>query len=572
MWTFLKRLLKRLFGMRGDNPVPRNTQPLSNVDAAWLGMDDPTNLMMITGVMTFKKPLNRDHLMAVLEHRWLSFDRFRQRLVRPTMPSTKPYWETDPYFNLDSHFHHIALPQPGGQPELQQMVSDLMSTPLDFSKPLWQFHLVENYGQGSAIIARMHHSIADGLALIYVLLSLTDMTPDAPWPEPLPVEEEDEDGGLLGGTLGSLFRQSRTAVNAAGSLSGRAVRGSWSTIRNPNRALDLMQSGADVSYATSRLFLRSDDPQTPFKGQLGSMKRGAWSRPLSLHDIKRIKNGTRTTVNDVLVSAMTGALRSYMLEQRETPVDFRATVPVNMRTPEEMGELGNKFGLVFLSLPVSIADPLDRLAEVHLRMEELKRSSEAGVILAALNVVGLSVNQIQDLVVAILAKKATAVLTNVPGPPIPLFLAGREIADLMFWVPQAGRLGIGISILSYAGKVYMGVATDAKLVRNPDRVIEHFYAELDLLLESIQSPPRPAKSAAKGVSPASTTVDDLTQIEGVSKDTAELLNKLGIVNFKQLGQSDGTTLREKLKDAGSPDANADPANWPAQARYLSRMK
>jgi hypothetical protein len=226
-----------------------------------------------------------------------------------------------------------------------------------------------------------------------------------------------------------------------------------------------------------------------------------------------------------------------------------------------MGKLGNKFGLVFLSLPISTADPLQRLSEVHSRMEELKSSSEAGVILAALNVVGLSTSQIQDLVVAILAKKATAVLTNVPGPPIPLFLAGREIEDLMFWVPQAGRLGLGISILSYAGKVYMGVATDVKLIPDPDRVVDHFYTELDLLLESVQ--PAAAEASVK--------VDDLTQIEGVSPNTAELLNGQGIVNFDQLGISDVSRLRKILDDAGPPHNNTDPANWPAQARYLSKV-
>jgi len=543
------------------------------VDAAWLSLDDPTNLMMITGVMTFKKPLDKDHLLAVLEHRWLKFDRFRQRLVKPSLPTRKPYWEADPYFDLSSHFRRIALPPPSDQAALQQMVSDLMSSPLDYSKPLWQFHLVENYGEGSAIIARIHHSIADGLALIYVLLSLTDMTPDAPWPEPQADEEGEEEGSLFGGMLGSLFSQSRSAVSTAGSWSGRAVRGSWSTVRNPNRAVGLMQSGADAGYVASRLLLRSDDPETPFKGNLGPMKRGAWSRPLSLRDIKVIKNATKTTVNDVLISAMSGALRHYMLERGETPVEFRATVPVNMRTAEEMGELGNKFGLVFLSLPVSIPDPLDRLTEVHLRMEELKRSSEAGVILALLNVVGLSVRQIQDLVVTILAKKATTVVTNVPGPPIPLFLAGREIEDLMFWVPQAGRLGMGISILSYAGKVYLGVATDVKLVPDPDRVIAGFYEELDQLMEAVQ-----VKSEAEAYevgkiagTAVSTRVDDLSKIHGVGPGTVEILNQHGIFNFDQLGQSNVATLRGILDNAGSPYNDLDSGNWPAQARYLAKM-
>lgn len=553
--------------------MPRNREPLSNVDAAWLSMDEPTNMMMITGVMTFKKPLNLNHLKAVFEYRWLKFERFHQRLVRPSMPAGKPYWETDPTFDLAAHFHRIALPAPGDQKALQEMVSDLMSSPLDFSKPLWQFHLVEKYGEGCAIIARIHHSIADGLALIYVLLSLTDMTPDAPWPEPDPLDELEENGNIFGGALGSLFRQSRSVVKTAGGWSGRAVRGSWSTVRNPEKAMELAQSGADASYATSRLLLRSDDPPTPFKGPLGTMKRGAWSRPVPLRDIKRIKNATRTTVNDVLISAMTGAMRRYMLELGEVPVDFRATVPVNMRTPQEMGQLGNKFGLVFLSLPVTIADPLDRLAEVHLRMEELKRSSEAGIILATLNIIGLSARQVKDLVVSILARKATAVLTNVPGPPIPLFLAGREIEDLMFWVPQAGRLGMGISILSYAGKVYMGVVTDVHLVPDPDRIIAGFYEELELVMDALQlqSATRPAASRSKPSAAATARIDDLSRIHGISPETAQLLNQQGILNYDQLGKSNVAALRRILDGAGTPHQTVDPSNWPGQARYLSNL-
>ena len=549
--------------------MPRNTQPLSNIDAAWLGMDEPTNMMMITGVMTFKKPINIDHLQAVFEHRWLKFERFRQRLIRPTLSTSKPYWETDPHFDLRSHFHRIALPLPGDQDTLQQMVSDLMSTPLDFSKPLWQFHLVEKYGEGCAIIARIHHSIADGLALIYVLLSLTDMTPDAPWPESDPLDDLDENGSIFGGTLGSLFKQSRSAVSTAGSWSGRAIRGSWSAVREPNKALGYAQTGADAGYATSRLLLRTDDPATVYKGPLGAIKKGAWSKPLSLKDVKRIKNATRTTVNDVLISAMAGALRRYMLDRGQEPVDFRATVPVNMRTPQEMGQLGNKFGLVFLSLPVSVHDPLDRLAEVHIRMEELKRSSEAGIILAALNVFGLTTSQIRDVVVSILARKATTVLTNVPGPPIPLFLAGREIEDLMFWVPQAGRLGLGISILSYAGKVYIGVATDVKLIPDPDKIIEDFYEEIDLLLASIPEPQRKKRPARKQ---APAKPDDLTKVQGLTPQAAELLNSQGIVNYTQLARTHALAIKRILDDAGPPISSLDPANWPAQARYLSNIQ
>jgi WS/DGAT/MGAT family acyltransferase len=213
------------------------------------------------------------------------------------------------------------------------------------------------------------------------------------------------------------------------------------------------------------------------------LKKATWSRPLPLSDIKAIKNVTGGTVNDVLITAMTGGLRRYMLLRNEEVdgVDFRATVPVNLRTPEEMGELGNKFGLVYLKLPVYIEDVQERLQEVSRRMTALKNSSEAAVALGILSGIGMTPADVQQQLVNMFGAKATAVMTNVPGPPMPLYLAGAKITSIMFWVPQAGRVGLGISIMSYAGNVWLGVVTDAGLVPDPDQIIEGFYAEYEAL-------------------------------------------------------------------------------------------
>ncbi len=143
--------------------------PLSNVDAAWLKMEDPTNLMMVTGVLTFDKPLDMDRLRTLIETRLLPFERFRQRVVKPSVPMAPPYWETDPTFHIDAHLHRIALPHPRDKSALQYLVSDLMSTPLDFSKSPWQFHVVDGYYDGGALIGRLHHCMADGMALVGVL-------------------------------------------------------------------------------------------------------------------------------------------------------------------------------------------------------------------------------------------------------------------------------------------------------------------------------------------------------------------------------------------------------------------
>ena len=554
----------------GEEAMAPKSEPMSNVDAAWLSMDDPTNLMMINGVLTFKQPINHDHFLAVVKHRWLKFDRFQQRIEKPRLPVGKPSWVSDRHFDIAAHVHRVALPEPGDQAALQRLVSDLASTPLDPSKALWQVHLVENYGDGAAMIVRIHHSIADGLALVYVLLSLTDMTPDAPWPKTdEPEAQEDEGGNWISGTAASLFKQGASAAGTAVNLTGRAAKESAKMVADPGRILNRMQQGADASYATSRLVLLPPDPDTPFKGKLGVIKRAAWSTPLPLRDVKTIKTVTNTTVNDVLVSAVSGALRRYLLQIDQPTEDFRAIIPVNMRTEEEYGTLGNKFGLVFLSLPVSIADPLKRLQEVSRRMAALKDSSEAVVALGILNIMGLSAAEIQSLILTVFATKATTVLTNVPGPPMPLFLAGSEIEDMMFWVPQAGRLGMGISILSYAGKVYLGIMTDAGLVPDPDQIIDYFYDEFDLLKEELLAFEKPQFTARKTRRPE--RVDDLTKVHGINAEVQDYLNDKGIYTFAQLAGASGDLLQKLLNENGQQFDGLNPANWPAQARYLASL-
>jgi WS/DGAT/MGAT family acyltransferase len=188
-----------------------------------------------------------------------------------------------------------------------------------------------------------------------------------------------------------------------------------------------------------------------------------------------------------MITAVAGALGRY-LEGRGEPtegVTIRAVVPVNLRKPQEMGEMGNRFGLVFAELPVGIRDPKQRLAAVQKNMDAHKDSMDAPVSLDILAGMGVSPQVIENVVLKIFAAKATAVMTNVPGPPIPLYMAGQPIESLMFWVPQSGRLGIGISILSYAGQIMLGIATDAGLIPDPDSIVNNFYMEYDEMLKLV---------------------------------------------------------------------------------------
>ena len=328
---------------------------------------------------------------------------------------------------------------------------------------------------------RLHHCIADGLALTQVLLSLTDQERDAPvaWP----AAEEKPSGGLFE----SLLRPAVTTVSRAVQDVQAVAHEGLETLLHPSHALELANRGAAGAAALGKLLLTLPDRKTIFKGQCGVTKRAAWSVPIPLERIKRLGHGSGGTVNDVLLSTVAGALRRY-LETRGQPtegLDIRAMVPVNLRKPSEMDTLGNRFGLVILSLPVGIRDPRERLGVLKKRMDDIKRSPEALVAFGILNTIGLTPHDIEKVIVDIFAAKVSAIMTNVPGPKGPRFLAGSRINGLMAWVPAAANLGLGISILSYSGEVMVGFATDAGLAPDPETIIAGFHLELDELEERI---------------------------------------------------------------------------------------
>jgi len=214
---------------------------------------------------------------------------------------------------------------------------------------------------------------------------------------------------------------------------------------------------------------------------MGVAKRAVWSAPVSLEQVKAIGRAVNGTVNDVLLTATAGALRRYV-EGRGQPTDglnVRALVPVNLRGPDELDRLGNRFGIVFLDLPVGVRDPYRRLLVLKRRMDDIKDSPDAAVTFGVLNVMGLAPTPIEKRLGLFLAGKTTAIVTNVPGPREQLYLAGSPLRGFMFWVPAPAGLGLGISILSYRGEVTLGVATDAGLIPDPEAIIAGFHAELE---------------------------------------------------------------------------------------------
>lgn len=471
----------------------RKRETFAPVDAAWLRMDQPTNLMMITGVVTFDRPLDVRRLKETVERRLLRHDRFRQRVRASRGPLGLPSWEDDPHFNINAHIHRIALPEPGDAVALQELVSDLMSTPLDFSKPLWQFHLVEKYGSGSALIVRLHHCIADGLALVQVLLAMADRVRDSP------VEPATESEAPRAGLLDALLRPATTAISQVMHGAEAVLHEGWETLLDPAHALTLARQGADGAAALGKLVLTLPDRKTILRGPCGVPKRAVWSEPVLLSEVKTIGHSLGATVNDVLLAAVAGALRRY-LAARGQPidgVDIRAMIPVNLRRPDELDKLGNRFGLVILSLPVGVEGQRPRVAAVKKRMDDIKHTPEAAMAFGILNALGLTPVDVEKLIMDFFATKVSAVLTNVPGPREPLYLAGGRLESLMFWVPVAANLALGISILSYAGNVLVGFATDAGLIPDPETLLAGFHAELAEMRAMMTAPTAAAPPAGR---------------------------------------------------------------------------
>jgi WS/DGAT/MGAT family acyltransferase len=460
-------------GERATSRKRARREAMSRVDTAWLRMERPTNPMMITGVLMFAETMLLERLKRVVKQRFLAYRRFRQKAVDTPAGAS---WRTDPNFNLDWHVQPAALPGRADKRALERFVSQLASSPLSHDRPLWQFHLVENYNGGSALIARIHHSYADGIALVQVLLSLTDTQPDAGNDSELPRTWLKQDHADVARRVGAVDRYMQ--------LGSKVVEKGMDFYRDPGLAAVLAKEGGEIARELLHALALSDDPPSLLRGRLGVSKRVAWAEPLDLEEVKAVGRACDCTVNDVLMATAAGALRSYMIErgERVDGMTLRATVPVNLRPLEHARKLGNHFGLVFLDLPVGEGNPIRRLERVAECMRNLKNSRQAIVAYGLLAALGMAPAAMQGLALELFSRKATAVATNVPGPQQPLYLAGCMLKEMMFWVPQTGSIGIGISILSYNGRVHFGLIADGRLIPDPDAVISRFGAEFEKLL------------------------------------------------------------------------------------------
>jgi len=456
---------------------------MSRVDTAWLRMDNDVNQMMIVGVWLLQPGISLQALRARVADKLLKYDRFRQRVEHDAVGAL---WIEDEDFDLDRHVFSCTLTQQEGQSErqaLQHLCGLLASIPLDSRHPLWQYQLIENYEGGSAIIMRIHHCIGDGVALVSVMMSLTDGGTDPPQRRAKPVRPE-EDADWLADTV--LKPLADITVKAIG-MTGDGVARTMDALSHPEALLgnrDAARAGLQVLQDVAALALMPDDSHTPLKGRPLGVKHVAWCEPLPLAEVKAISKALGCSINDVLLACAAGAFGQWLSDRGHDPTGqaIRAMVPVNLRSPDKAWQLGNRFGLAPLVLPIGIENPIERVYDVHRRMAAMKGSYQPLLAYAVLSVSGLFVKPVQDSILGLFAKKSTAVMTNVPGPVDPLVLCGSTLRQSLFWVPASGDIGVGVSILSYNGGVQFGLMTDEHMCASPQDIVDRFATQFESLL------------------------------------------------------------------------------------------
>jgi len=433
---------------------------MTGVDAAWLHMDRPENTADVVAAMVFGDRVPFAAVQRLFEERVVVNPRFTQR-IRHTGPLALATWEPDPDFRLSRHLVRRKLPGRLSR-SLDRLASEVATEPLDLDHPLWRAYVVYGEDGASAIITKLHHCIADGFALVGLLLSMADEMVAA---EPSPPHR----------------MQTYKDLRVPGGLSSV-----WQALGDRAQAMALAGSGLAFGRSLARMAVLAPEPPSLLNRPLSGKRRTAWSRALKLADLRALSRGLGGTVNDVVLAALSGALRTHLASRggQVDGVGVRALLPVNLRSqlPAQLdGAMGNCFGLVFLDLPVHLPVPADRFLAIRERVAALKQSPDAVTTYGVLSAIGHLPNLVESAILEFFSSKASLVITNVPGPRQPLHMAGHEITRLQFCVPHPARLGLGISILSYSGEVRVGARADVAVVPDPHDLLRRIPGEIDAL-------------------------------------------------------------------------------------------
>jgi len=469
-------------------------QQLSGLDGAFLTMESGTvfghvGSVCILDTRTARHRLTLRHVTRVIESRLPLVPLFRRRLVTVPFGLDQPYWVDDPDFDIEFHVRSLALPSPGSDAQLAEQVAALHARPLDRSRPLWELYLITGLsGRRAAIYSKIHHAAIDGVSGGDVMTAVLDLTPEGrPAPEEQPFEGEPQPGApwLLGRSAATLATQPVRAVRLATELA-RSVPGLAVAARPLAERIARGHSPALMSGAGLRA------PVTPFNGLISAHRRWA-TADLPLAEVKEVRRGTQLTVNDVVMALCAGTLRRYLAGHDALPrAPLVAAVPVSVRRRDQAGTYGNKISLMLTALPTQLEDPVERLRVMHRALRVAK--DQHGAIPAGLlgDVTEFAmpalVNQAWRMTARLrLFERVTPfnlIISNVPGPSVPLYFAGAELLAIYPVSAITDGQALNITVMSYAGSLRFGLVACRETCPDLGRMAQGLRLELDALLKS----------------------------------------------------------------------------------------
>lgn len=516
---------------QGDGAPGRHR--LGIQDELWLEMDRPQNLMVVDSVIWTAEQLNFSKVREVVEERLIQrYPVFRSRAVKDDDGSW--WWEPDPDFDVDNHVSLVSLHNPDDPRALQDLVAAHRSEALDRNRPLWQAIWVKRYGSGSALLLRSHHAIADGIRMVQLSMTLFDSTPlggpimasrstevevavEAQTPgQPMGTRLRATAGelvhtaggaasrvaGAIGGSADSphlLAKASRlgryalrnplgvgsTLVSAAAAAGAGLARNLRAALPGDASLVEVFSSAPGDVDTLRKLLLGTRNDVTLWTGNAGEEKSVAWSEPLSLAAVKAVAGANRCSVNDVLVATVAGTLHSYLAAHGARCSSVTFMVPVSLKPVEHVvpDTLGNDFALVQLELPTDESDPLRVLSIVRRRMERIKHGHEAVVAFRFQEAMAGLSHDLYEASVDLVSKRTVGTLTIVPGPPMPVYLAGGLVEGMVGWAPISGDQPMSFTIYSYDGEITVGMACDTALVPDHDTMVDGFAAAFGRLLD-----------------------------------------------------------------------------------------
>jgi diacylglycerol O-acyltransferase / wax synthase len=460
---------------------------LTAVDASFLTNESSSSHMHIGGILIFEgpPPLYVD-LVEHVRGRLDQVPRFRQRLVVPPLEAGRPLWADDVNFNLRYHIRHTALPEPGGEAQLKRLAARVFSQQLDRSKPLWEMWLVQGLERDRfAILTKTHHAMVDGISGVDIGTVLFDL-------EPVPAPAKAEDGWQPQPAPTTRHLLARGASDAAAVPVKLAERAAVVVRRPESAARRLVEALEGVSEVVGAF--ADPAPDVPLNQPIGPHRRFTWARS-ELATFKRIKDMLGGTVNDVVLAVVTGALRTWLHTRgiRTEGLELRALVPVSIRTEDERGELGNRLAAMRGPLPVYVEDPVRRLRVVSEQMEGLKRSKQAlgAEVIARFNDFAPPTLLAQAARINFSTRLFNLIVTNVPGPQLPLYVLGRELQEVFPVAFLPPNHAMAVAIMSYNGRICFGLLADYDSMEDVETVargIEESLAELEEAASAAAAP------------------------------------------------------------------------------------